>query len=70
MKTPLEIMEEATAEVARNLFNIKYPEGNPLEMKKQMDECISDSVFVINNFMRISSSIASKDLEDVEAVQE
>jgi hypothetical protein len=65
MKSPLEIMEEATADVARNLFNMRYPEGNPLEMKKQMDECVSDTVFVINNFMRISANIA-KENENVE----
>jgi hypothetical protein len=30
-----------------------------------MDECVSDTVFVVNNFMRITSDIVRKDmLED------
>jgi hypothetical protein len=66
-KTQIEIMEEATAQVALNLFNLKHPEleaSDPAN-KPQMDECVSDTVFVINNFMRITSDIVRKDmLED------
>lgn len=63
-KTQLEIMEEATAQVALNLFNLKYPELDATDPanKPQMDSCISDTVFCINNFMRITSDIVRADL--------
>lgn len=65
-KTKIEIMEEATAQVARNLFSLKYPELNAAEATKELSECVSDTVFVINNFMRISADIARKDEESDE----
>lgn len=64
-KTPIEIMEEATAEVAQNLFRMKYPEVNIADAPKLLEDCISETVFVINNFMRISSEIASREESDV-----
>ena len=63
-KTPMEIMEEATAKVAENLFKMKYPEVNMEDAPKLVNDCINDTVFVINNFMRISSEIASQDIDN------
>lgn len=65
--TPIEIMEEATVIVAQNLFKMKYPEVEMKDAPKLVEDCINDTVFVINNFMRISAEIASQDVEhDVE----
>jgi len=63
-KTPIEIMEEATAEVARNLFKMKYPDVDMTQAARLVDDCIADTVFVINNFMRISAEIASKENDE------
>ena len=57
----IEILEKATALVARNLFEMKYKGRDPLESKREMEECINDSIFVINNFMRISADLARED---------
>lgn len=65
-KTPIEIMEEATAQVARNLFKLKYPEASELDAPKLVQDCVNDTVFIINNFMRISSEIARQDVESVQ----
>jgi hypothetical protein len=54
----IEILEEAASQVAQNLFSIKYSELNPAESTKQMDECVADTIFVINNFMRISANLS------------
>lgn len=63
-KTQLEIMEEATAQVALNLFKLKHPdlEASDDSNKILMEECISDTVFIINSFMRITSDIVRKDI--------
>ena len=63
-KTPIEIMEEATSEVAQNLFRMKYPDVNMAEATKLLDDCVNETVFVINNFMRISSEIAERESKD------
>lgn len=54
----LEILEKATAEVAINLFKMKYPGVEVDGSDPRAKECVSDAVFVINNFMRISSNLA------------
>jgi hypothetical protein len=58
MKDRLEILEEATAQVARNLFKLKYPDVDIQNAPALLEICISDTVFVINNFMRVSADIA------------
>lgn len=63
-KTPFEIMEEATAKVAENLFRMKYPEVKMEEAPKLVDDCVNDTVFIINNFMRISAELASQDIDN------
>ena len=68
-KTPIEIMEEATAQVAQNLFRLKYPETNMEDAPKLVQDCINDTVFVINNFMRVSSDIAKAE-EDAQETAE
>ena len=68
-KTPLEIMEEATAQVAQNLFKLKYPEVNMEDAPKLVQDTINDTVFIINNFMRVSSDIAKAE-QDVEETAE
>jgi hypothetical protein len=54
----IEILEEAASQCAHNLFRIKYPDGDATQKSKEMDECISDAIFVINNFMRISANLS------------
>lgn len=60
--TKLEILEEATAQVARNLFTMKYPEKDPVDGAKELSECVADAVFVINNFMRISADLTREEV--------
>lgn len=56
----IEILDEAAAQTALNLFKIKYPEETASDGNKHLKECISDTAFIINNFMRISADLASK----------
>ena len=63
-KTPFEIMEEATAQVALNLFSIKYPDVKAEDAPKLVQDCVNDTVFVVNNFMRISAELASQDIDN------
>lgn len=62
----IEILEEATAQVAQNLFKMKYPDVNVADAPKLLEGCIADTVFVINNFMRISADIAQNNLSEEE----
>ena len=64
MKNKLEILEEATAQVATNLFKIKYPGVEIENAPKLMDDCINDTVFIINNFMRVSADLATQEDEE------
>ena len=64
MKDRIQILEEATAQVALNLFKLKYPDVEPTNAPKLMDDCVADTVFVINNFMRVSADIAMSEVED------
>lgn len=59
----IEILEEAAAQAALNLFKLKYPEvENPSE-DKRLKECINDTMFIVNNFMRISADLAAREDE-------
>lgn len=58
----IEILEEAAGIAAKNLFNMKYPDKDV--DSKEMKECISDAVFIINNFMRISADLMEKQNAD------
>ena len=66
----IEILEEAAGIVAQNLFNLKYADKNISESAKELDECLNDTVFVINNFMRISADLVQKQLKEQESVDE
>lgn len=61
-KTKLQIMEEATAIVAENLFKLKYPEVSMEDAPKLVQDCINDTVFVINNFLRVSTDLTREEL--------
>ena len=56
----IEILEEAASQCAHNLFRLKYPDLDATQATKQLDECTTDAVFIINNFMRISANLAIK----------
>lgn len=59
----INILEDAAGQVAWNLFSIKYPEVDVSTLEKsdkRLQECINDTIFVINNFMRISADLAQK----------
>lgn len=65
----ISILEDAAGQVAWNLFSMKYPEVDATTLEKndkRLQECINDSIFVINNFMRISADLAQKELQIVE----
>lgn len=57
----INILEDAAGQVAWNLFKMKYPDVDVEQLEKsdkRLQECINDSIFVINNFMRISADLA------------
>lgn len=65
----INILEDAAGQVAWNLFSIKYPEIDPATLEKsdkRLQDCINDTIFVINNFMRISADIAERELKSTE----
>lgn len=58
----IEVLEQAAGEAAQNLFRMKYPEGQI--PSKEFSEILADTVFVINNFMRISANLAEQENGD------
>lgn len=65
----INILEDAAGQVAWNLFSMKYPEVDATTLEKsdkRLQECINDSIFVINNFMRISADLAERELKSTE----
>ena len=65
----INILEDAAGQVAWNLFSMKYPEIDPTTLEKsdkRLQDCINDTIFVINNFMRISADIAERELKSTE----
>lgn len=65
----IEILEEAASQCAHNLFRLKYPDLDATQATKQLDECTTDAVFIINNFMRISANLAMKQVEESDDIQ-
>ena len=50
--THIEFMEQAVSEIALDLFEMRHEDKNPIDNKVELDECISDLVFIVNTFMR------------------
>ena len=57
----IEILEEAAAQAALNLFKLKHPEVEDASKDTRLKECINDTMFIINNFMRISANLAENE---------
>lgn len=56
----IEILEEAAAQAALNLFNLKFPGVENPSQDPRLQECINDTMFIVNNFMRISANLAEQ----------
>lgn len=54
----IEILEEAAGLVAQNLYELRTGTRDIAVNQKAFDEALADTIFVINNFMRVSSNIA------------
>jgi hypothetical protein len=54
----IEILEEAAGLVAQNLYELRTGTREIEADQKAFDEALSDTIFVINNFMRVSSNLA------------
>lgn len=57
----IEILEEAAAQAAFNLFKLKYPQVEDASKDARLQECINDTMFIVNNFMRISANLAENE---------
>jgi hypothetical protein len=54
----IEILEEAAGLVAQNFYELKTGTRDIAQNQQAFDEALADTIFVINNFMRVSSNIA------------
>lgn len=62
--THIEFMEQAVSEIALDLFEMRHEDKNPIDNKTELDECISDVVFIVNTFMRKMNERMSLNAED------
>lgn len=54
----IEILEEAAGLVAQNFYELKTGTRDVAVNQSAFDEALSDTIFIINNFMRVTSNIA------------
>ena len=54
----IEILEEAAGLVAQNFYELKTGTRDIAKNQQAFDEALADTIFIINNFMRVSSNLA------------
>lgn len=53
-------LEDIVSRVAMDVFNERYPNKNVLENTQAMQDCISDSAFIINKFIMYFNYMAEE----------